>query len=159
MSEAVTRRGYRWVADVLRERIETNVYSAGTQLPTEAALVEEFATARDTVRRAVAVLAENGLVVTTHGRGTFVRDDRDAEVGQPKHAQVGTQLRALIEAGEIEADAAFLTEAEVQQRFSVSRRTARAALKGMEEDGLLYVTGRRRLVARQDSDASRPNSR
>ncbi|GAA1954736.1 GntR family transcriptional regulator [Catenulispora subtropica] len=159
MSEAVTRRGHRWVADVLRDRIENNVYPAGTQLPTEASLVEEFAIARDTVRRALAVLAEDGLVVTTHGRGTFVRDERDAGIGQPKHAQVGAKLRALIEAGEVEADAAFLTEAEVQRRFSVSRRTARAALKGMEDDGLLYVTGRRRLVARQDSDTSRPNSR
>lgn len=159
MNEAVTRRGYRWVADVLRERIEANVYPVGAQLPTEAALVEEFAAARDTVRRAVAVLAEEGLVVTAHGRGTFVRDDRDAEIGQPKYAQLGARLRALIEVGEVEADTAFLTEAEVQQRFSVSRRTARAALKGMEDDGLLYVTGRRRLVARQDSNVSRPNSR
>jgi DNA-binding GntR family transcriptional regulator len=72
---------------------------------------------------------------------------------------VGAQLRALVEAGEVEADTPFLTEAEVQRRFSVSRRTARAALKGMEDEGLLYVTGRRRLVAPQDSDASRPNSR
>ena len=159
MSEAVRRQGYRSVADVLQERIKAGAYPAGTQLPTEAALIEEFAVARDTVRRSLALLAERGLVVTIHGRGTFVRDDQDEAVGLPKHAQVGAQLRKLIDAAEFGVGGPFLTEAEVQERYSVSRRTARAALKSMEDDGLLYTSGRRRLFAAQEADAARPNSR
>lgn len=159
MSEAVKRRGYRWVADVLQERIEAGSYPASTQLPTEAALVKEFAVARDTVRRAVALLAERELVVTTHGRGTFVSDDHDESVGLPKHALVGAQLRTLFDGAEFGVGTAFLTEAEVQERYSVSRRTARAALKSLEDDGLLYVSGRRRLVAAQEANSPRPNSR
>jgi len=147
------------LADVLQERIEAGDYPAGTQLPTEAALVEEFSVARDTVRRAVSLLAQLELVVTTHGRGTFVRSDRDERVGLPKHAEVGVQLRTLMAAAEFGAGTPFLTEAEVQERYSVSRRTARAALKSLEDDGLLYVSGRRRLVAAQDADWPRPNSR
>jgi DNA-binding GntR family transcriptional regulator len=146
VSEAVSAGGYRQVAIHLRERVESGAYLPGSQLPTEADLVEEFEVARDTVRRAIALLAEEGLVVTVHGRGTYVRSDSD-ENGQPKHAQVAAKLRALIESDEAQAGTAFLTEAEVQGRYSVSRRTARAALKGLEDDGLLLVVGRRRVVA------------
>lgn len=159
MSETVNARGYRQVAAVLRERVESQTYPVGSQLPTEVLLIEEFGVARDTVRRAIALLAEDGLVVTSHGRGTFVSDGRHEEIGLSKHAQVAAELRALIESGEPQAGTAFLTEAEIQGRFAVSRRTARAALKGLEEAGLLQVVGRRRLVVGQGPTAGRPNSK
>ena len=152
MSETASARGYRQVATVVRERIESGSYPPGSQLPTEASLVEEFGVARDTVRRAMALLAEDGLVVTSHGRGSYVRADDNQEIGLSKHAQVAAELRALIAAGDVDTDEAFLTEAEVQERYSVSRRTARAALKGLEEDGLLRVVGRRRLVVGHAAD-------
>lgn len=159
MSETVSARGYRQIAAALEQRIESKAYPPGSQMPTEALLVEEFGAARDTVRRAVALLAEGGLVVTVHGRGTYVRDEDDDESGQAKYAVVATKLRALIGSDAFPTGSSFLTEAEIQNRYSVSRRTARAALKGLEEDGLLYVAGRRRLVAAQASGAGRPNSR
>ena len=149
MSETVSARGYRQVAAALRERIESGAYPATSQLPTEAVLVEEFGVARDTVRRAVALLVEDGLVITSHGRGSYVRGD-DAAVGLPRHAQVAAELRTLIESGEFRPGGPFLTEAKIEERYDVSRRTARAALKGLEDDGLLYTVGRRRLVAGQD---------
>lgn len=155
----MSERGYRQVATELRQRILSQRYPAGSQLPTEALLVKEFEVARDTVRRAVALLAEEGLVTTSHGRGTFVRDDSRGGIGLPKHAQVAAELRLLVESGEAQAGSAFLTEAEVQGRFSVSRRTARAALKALEDDGLLYVAGRRRLVADHGATTGRPNSK
>lgn len=148
MSETASVRGYRQVATTVRERIESGAYPAGAQLPTEASLVEEFGVARDTVRRAIALLAEDGLVVTSHGRGSYVRGGDDGqEIGISKYAQVAAELRALIAAGDVGAGEPFLTEAQVQERYSVSRRTARAALKCLEEEGLLRVVGRRRLVA------------
>lgn len=152
MSETASARGYRQVATVVRERIESGTYPAGSQLPTEASLVAEFGVARDTVRRAMALLAEDGLVVTSHGRGTYVCSDDGQEIGMSKHAQVAAELRTLITAGDIGDGEAFLTEAEVQERYSVSRRTARTALKGLEEDGLLRVVGRRRLVVGHSSN-------
>lgn len=152
MTQTVSARGYRQVATILRERIESGTYPAGSQLPTEASMVEEFGVARDTVRRAIALLAEDSLVVTSHGRGSYVTGDSDQEIGLSKHAQVAAKLRTLIVNGDVRADEAFLTEAEVQERYQVSRRTARAALKTLEEDGLLRVVGRRRLVGGQTSD-------
>ena len=61
---------YRVIADRLRERIESGSIPPGTLLPTESALTSEFRASRGTVRQAIAVLREEGLVTTEHGRGT-----------------------------------------------------------------------------------------
>jgi GntR family transcriptional regulator len=52
-----------------------------TRLPSEADLAQQYGVARMTVRRAVAQLRNKGLVVTVHGRGSFVApcDDRAQE--------------------------------------------------------------------------------
>ncbi len=50
--------------------------SSGAQLPTEAALSQRFGANRHTVRRALAVLAEEGVVRAEQGRGTFVNAAR-----------------------------------------------------------------------------------
>ncbi|RLP93469.1 GntR family transcriptional regulator [Micromonospora sp. CV4] len=62
---------YRVIADELRERIEHGVIPPGTLLPTESALTAEFRASRGTIRQAVAVLREERLVATEHGRGTY----------------------------------------------------------------------------------------
>ncbi|WP_433233638.1 GntR family transcriptional regulator [Micromonospora sp. CA-248260] len=58
------------IADELRHRIEAGIITPGALIPTEAALTAEFRAARGTVRQAIAVLREEGLVITEHGRGT-----------------------------------------------------------------------------------------
>lgn len=65
---------YRQLAALLRERIESGVYAPGDVLPAESALIEEHDVSRGTVRQAIALLRAEGLVVTEHARGTFVRD-------------------------------------------------------------------------------------
>jgi len=51
-----------------------------TRLPSEIELSEQYGVARMTVRRAVAQLRDKGLVVTVHGRGSFIAP-RDEETG------------------------------------------------------------------------------
>lgn len=63
---------WRQIADALGAAIAAGEFPAGRQLPTEAALAARFGVNRHTVRRALATLAERGLVRTTQGRGTFV---------------------------------------------------------------------------------------
>lgn len=45
----------------------------GDKLPSERELAEKYGTAHNTAREAVRLLAEAGLVVAEHGRGSFVR--------------------------------------------------------------------------------------
>ena len=58
---------------MLREAIESNRLASGERLPSEAELIEHFGVARMTVRQAVQELRGEGLVVSEHGRGVFVR--------------------------------------------------------------------------------------
>ncbi|MER7589596.1 GntR family transcriptional regulator [Micromonospora sp. NPDC127501] len=64
---------YRVIADQLRKRIESGSIPPGALLPTESALTLEFRASRGTVRQAIAVLREEGLATTEHGRGTSAR--------------------------------------------------------------------------------------
>jgi DNA-binding GntR family transcriptional regulator len=64
---------YRQLADLLRTAITGGTYGPGDRLPSEPALQQEHGLARDTVRAAIAVLRDEGLVVTLPGRGTFVK--------------------------------------------------------------------------------------
>lgn len=67
---------WRRIADAIRLDIVGGKLAQGDRLPTEAVLAERFSANRHTVRRALAVLAEEGVVAAEQGRGTFVRSAR-----------------------------------------------------------------------------------
>ncbi|WP_223830234.1 GntR family transcriptional regulator [Nocardiopsis quinghaiensis] len=68
-----TRPKWQQIADVLRARIESGEYPP-QHLISEVRLEGEFEVARMTVRKAVAALRDEGLIVTTPGMGSFVAD-------------------------------------------------------------------------------------
>lgn len=63
---------YVQMASVLRRRVDSGVWPVGTRLPSIEELEAEFGVARVTVREALAVLREEGIVEPKQGRGTFV---------------------------------------------------------------------------------------
>ena len=65
---------YQEIADRLRDQIEAGVLKAGERLPSEPDLVKMFDASRNTVRLAIALLTNQGLVVTRQGLGTFVSE-------------------------------------------------------------------------------------
>ncbi|MGV3576555.1 MAG: phosphonate metabolism transcriptional regulator PhnF [Devosia sp.] len=67
---------WRQIADAIRLDIVGGKLANGDRLPTEALLAERFSANRHTVRRALAVLAEEGVVAAEQGRGTFVKSIR-----------------------------------------------------------------------------------
>ena len=69
---------YRQLAGVLRERIRSGALSVGQRLPSEKGLHDEFGLARETVRRALAVLRGEGLIEVRHGHGTYVTEAPDS---------------------------------------------------------------------------------
>lgn len=66
---------YEQLASVLRHEIRLSGVSGG-RLPTEAALARRHGVGLSTVREALSILAREGLVIRSHGRGTFVADSR-----------------------------------------------------------------------------------
>ena len=63
---------YTQLADVLREMIASGELEPRSPLPSESYLQQEHGIARGTVRMAIGVLRNEGLVVTISGRGTYV---------------------------------------------------------------------------------------
>lgn len=65
---------YTQLADILREMIAKGEFQPRSPLPSESYLQQEQGIARGTVRTAIGILRDEGLVVTISGRGTFVRE-------------------------------------------------------------------------------------
>ncbi len=63
------------IADGLRARITEGEFAAGALLPSESDLSSEFSASRVTVRRALEVLREAGLVASRQGFGWFVASE------------------------------------------------------------------------------------
>ncbi|AIJ23570.1 FadR/GntR family transcriptional regulator [Amycolatopsis methanolica] len=60
------------VASLLRQRIHRGDWRPGDRLPNEVQLAAEFGVGRSSVREAVRLLAQDGLLDVRHGSGTFV---------------------------------------------------------------------------------------
>lgn len=67
---------YRQVANAVRERILSGEIPPGRRIPSLVELEAEFGVARDTLRKAVQVLKDEGLVETVTGMGIYVVDQR-----------------------------------------------------------------------------------
>ncbi len=65
---------WRLIAEELRAEIAGGALALGDRLPTEQELAERFEVNRHTVRQALASLAEEGLVETRRGSGSFVAE-------------------------------------------------------------------------------------
>ncbi|MGW6281066.1 GntR family transcriptional regulator [Kribbella sp. NPDC055071] len=81
------------VAAVLAREIRSGVVRRGAQLPGEVELARRFSVSRNTVRAALAVLAEDDLITTRTGKGSFVLFD-----GRPLDGRLGW-THALSEQG------------------------------------------------------------
>jgi DNA-binding GntR family transcriptional regulator len=71
-ADAQPASAYESIAQELRARIAAGEFETDSPLPSEATLMRQFGVSRNTVRRAYAVLADQGLVVVRHGLGAFV---------------------------------------------------------------------------------------
>ncbi|WP_085999901.1 phosphonate metabolism transcriptional regulator PhnF [Nostoc sp. PCC 7524] len=111
---------YAQIAAQLRQNIHQGVYQVGEQLPTESKLAEQFAVNRHTLRQAIALLKNEGLLRVDRGRGTFVAAQtiryaigKRVRYGQTLKAQ-GWQVRyQLLRALEVPADSAVANGLEI----------------------------------------------
>jgi GntR family transcriptional regulator len=66
---------YREIADDLRRQVEAGDFAAGRVLPSEADLSASYGASRVTIRRALEVLRDEGLLDARQGFGWFVASD------------------------------------------------------------------------------------
>ncbi|WP_101065604.1 phosphonate metabolism transcriptional regulator PhnF [Roseovarius salinarum] len=74
------------IRDTLIAEVAEGRYAPGDRLPTEAALAKRFGVNRHTVRRALAALAETGVVHSRRGAGVFVTQ-------RPTEYPIGRRVR------------------------------------------------------------------
>jgi GntR family transcriptional regulator, phosphonate transport system regulatory protein len=67
---------WRQVADGIERGIADGTFAPGERLPGETEIAETYRVNRHTVRRALAILAERGLVRAERGSGTYVEAQR-----------------------------------------------------------------------------------
>lgn len=76
---------YRKVAEDIKAAISTGAYAAGTRLPSESELAEQYAVSRGTVRQAFAALRADGVIASRRGARRVV-------VGGPRVQSFGELL-------------------------------------------------------------------
>ncbi|WP_345645917.1 GntR family transcriptional regulator [Streptomyces tremellae] len=119
------------IARVLADEIRAGVHSTGERLPGEHALTQRFGVSRTTLRQALQVLGDEGLIATHPGIGSFVTFD-----GTPLDNRLGW-TRAL---------AGQATELAIEVlRFETVRDPALAAELDTETDAFVALDRVRRL--------------
>ncbi|HEX7154137.1 MAG TPA: PLP-dependent aminotransferase family protein [Thermoanaerobaculia bacterium] len=84
---------YQRIADALERDLGSGVLLAGSRLPTHRELARQLGVTAVTITRAYAEAAKRGLVETTTGRGSFVRNvRRETAAGVPEELDLATNL-------------------------------------------------------------------
>ncbi|MFI6534787.1 GntR family transcriptional regulator [Nonomuraea sp. NPDC050547] len=139
-------RVYPQIAARLRTRISTGVYPVDSLLPSEAELGREFRVARNTVRRGLAILEREGLIVTVPSKGRVVTGGRDESMSY-RYEVIAGDLRDAIKRGEL---AEVPSERTLRCRYAASRNTVRRALAVLEQEGLIHARqGRGRFLGQK----------
>jgi GntR family phosphonate transport system transcriptional regulator len=95
---------WRRVADSIEQAIADGTYARDTRLPGELEIAEAHRVNRHTVRRALAALAERGLVRAERGSGTYVEAPR---IAYPLRSR--TRFSEIVGAGGQEAGGQLLS--------------------------------------------------
>lgn len=135
------RGTYRKIAEDLRHRVTTGEFLPGALVPSELALVRQHQVSRGTVRAALALLVEEGLIEVAPGQGRRVVGE--ALTGKPDpvtaYERIAADLHRRIDAGDFRLGAPLPSEAELVAQYGVSRNTVRRAYRHLAEAGAVIV--------------------
>ena len=67
---------YYQLYDILYDNIKKGIYKPGDKLPTENQLIQLYGVSRVTIRKAMDMLLNEGLIVKRRGHGTFVQSKK-----------------------------------------------------------------------------------
>ncbi len=109
---------YMQLVRIVSQQIATGTLHPGDQLPSEGRLCLQYAVSPMTVRRAVNILAEKGLVTATQGKGTFVKS---LDIGEAvfrlqelkEHWAQGQSAIRLLEASIVSSDELVASKLEI----------------------------------------------
>src|SRR3954466_7191829 len=100
ISQTDERPMYLQIMEQIRQRIAAGDWAAGRELPSIRALAAGLAVSVITVKRAYLDLETEGVIVTRHGKGSFVADVNGL-AGELKEEQLDEHLAAAAEIGSL----------------------------------------------------------
>lgn len=119
---------YYQLQELLKEQIESGVWSPGDALPSEPELARRFGVSRVVVRQALAILEDDKQIVRIRGRGTFV--------AQPKLDYRAGGLSRLL----IQPRAEDVAVQVLDKRVAAPERSVRRALAVEEDEPVVRIT-------------------
>ncbi|EDX87312.1 phosphonates metabolism transcriptional regulator PhnF [Synechococcus sp. PCC 7335] len=117
---------YVQIAQQLRNNIQAGVYKVGDRLPPESQLSQQFSVNRNTIRQAISLLKQEGLLRSQRGSGTFVAAPIRYAIGQRVRynealkAQGHSAAFTLIRAVEVSADVSVAKKLSIEQGAPVA---------------------------------------
>ena len=111
---------YEAVAQAIKTDIENGVYTEGQAIPTEELLTAQYDVSRQTIRKALALLVEDDLIIKRQGSGSVVRPKRlNPRTG--KIAVVATYISDYIFPSQLRAVDEVLSENKYTAVLSATR--------------------------------------
>ena len=136
----MTPRGTsRRIAEEIRERIRDGSMPPGTLLPSEMQLVDEHGVARGTVRAALGLLVDEGVIEVVPGVGRRVVGSVPAPGSESAYQRIAADLTERVRQGHFESGAPLPSEAMLVAEYGVSRNTVRRAYRLLIDSGLVVV--------------------
>lgn len=126
---------YEELEQELRSRVLSGEYAAGQRLPTEQEMTEMFGVSRQTVRRALSELSEQGLITKRRGSGSTATGRTAPKTG--RIAVVATYISDYIFPSQLRAVEEVLSENRLTAVLSATRNrlcNERAILKELLSD-------------------------
>ncbi|RTL61779.1 MAG: GntR family transcriptional regulator [Pseudonocardiaceae bacterium] len=132
------RGTFRQIADELRARISGGDLQAGEMVPSEMLLAEQHQVARGTVRSALALLTDEGMIEVVPGKGRRVAGG-PPPVPATAYERIAAVLLQRIGDGEFGAAGQLPSEAALVAEYGVSRNTVRRAYSHLVDVGAVVV--------------------
>ena len=126
------------IAETLKQQITEGTYRVGDKLPTEPELMKTFGVGRSSVREAVKLLVNKGVVRVQQGSGTFVavpsnNDDVNIKMSTADRTELD-EVRKILDIAIVEKAVARRTEKDIERmRASLEKRKVNAE-KGLLEE-------------------------
>ena len=139
---------YEQVVKELESRIMTGVYRKGELLPSEKELIDEMGVSRITVRKALRILADAGMISTSQGLGSVVLFDIASLKGSSTLAEYA---REYVQSFRSVAQIRTLLEPEIARMVALHATTEqidqlRECLASEDTDSVQKETFHRKLV-------------
>ncbi|MFF7248960.1 winged helix-turn-helix domain-containing protein [Embleya sp. NPDC008237] len=145
VSGASPRGTYLTIADALRHELDAP--STAQTLLSESGVQARFGVSRTTARRALAALADEGLIQPRKGIGWQPREAASAGP-EPLHERILADLTDAVRRGVIAVGDPIRSETELARAFGVSRGKVRQALAYLEGRGIVAaVPGKARRLS------------